>query len=88
MSNRFRRTAAGVGLALSLALTLVLVATPAAHAAAPGHAAAKTSGRAAHTASRPAGHGLLTTFWSYIVGNNPFGPKPTQGPTVDPNGIS
>jgi hypothetical protein len=84
MSNPFRRTAAGVGLALSLAL----LATPAAQAAAPGHTSAKTSGRATHTASRPAGRGLLTAFWSSIVGNNPFGPKPTQGPTVDPNGIS
>ncbi len=80
MSNPFRRTAAGVGFALSLAL----FATPAAHAA----AAARTSGHAVRTASRPAGPSLLTAFWSYIVGNNPFGPKPTQGPTVDPNGIS
>jgi hypothetical protein len=82
MSNPYRRTAAGVGLALSLAL----FATPAAQAAT--HAPAKTSGRATPTASRPAGHGLLTAFWSYVVGTNPFGPKPTQGPTVDPNGIS
>jgi hypothetical protein len=79
MSNSFRRTAAGVGLVLGLALS----ATPAAHAA-----NTRPSARVVRTASHPAGHGLLTALWSYVIGSNPFIPKPTQGPTVDPNGIS
>jgi len=82
MSNRFRRTAAGVGLALSLGL----FAAPAAQAGQAAHAS-KTSGRAVRTASHSAGHGLLAAVWSFIVGN-PQDPRPTQGPTVDPNGIS
>jgi hypothetical protein len=79
MSTQFRRTAAGFGLALSLAL----FATPAVHAVRPAQAPTR-----AVTAGHPAGRGLLSAMWSFLAGTNPFGPKPTQGPTVDPNGIS
>jgi hypothetical protein len=82
MSNQFRRTAVGVGLALSLMLS----AAPAVHAA--PAAPAKTSGHATRTAGRPAGPSLLGALWNFVVGGNPYIPRPTQGPTVDPNGIS
>jgi hypothetical protein len=82
MSNRVRHTALGVGLVLSLAT----FATPGAQAA---HiTSARNASHAARTASAPAGRGLLTALWSYLVGPNTHDPKPTQGPTVDPNGIS
>jgi hypothetical protein len=73
MSNRFRQTAAGVGLVLCLAL----FTPPAAQAA-----------TRRHTARAESHPSLLSALWSYIVGSNPYGPRPTQGPTVDPNGIS
>jgi hypothetical protein len=72
MSKRSRCTAAGVGLALSLALS----ATPAAQAV--------PSRVHRVVAARPS---LFTVLWSYLVGSNPYDPRPTQGPTVDPNGV-
>jgi len=71
MSKRTRRTAAGVSLALSLALF-----------AAPAVQAAPSRVHRA-VAARPS---LFAALWSYLVGGNPFDPRPTQGPTVDPNG--
>jgi hypothetical protein len=82
MSNRLRRTAAGFAFGLCLAL----FATPAVSAASAASAAHNTKPSA--RAPRPASHGLLTALWSHLVGTNPFDPRPTQGPTVDPNGRS
>jgi hypothetical protein len=75
MSKGFRRTAAGVG----LALTLALFATPATQAA---PSRARRAGRTVQAAPSPS---LFSVLWSYLVGGDP-GVHMTQGPTVDPNG--
>jgi hypothetical protein len=76
MIRHFRRTLTGVGLAFGLAL----LATPAAQATPlrPGHAA-RLHGATSWS--------LLHAVWSFFVGDPPTG-KPTQGPTVDPNGFA
>ncbi|HEV7516306.1 MAG TPA: hypothetical protein VGR07_08405 [Thermoanaerobaculia bacterium] len=77
MSNRFRCTAAGVGLALTLALsaTSAVQAVPAR-----GHYTVRAQ-------PATAGQSLLSIVWSYLVGGDPRVPHTSQGPTVDPNGV-
>ena len=76
MSKGFRRTAAGIG----LALTLALFATPAAQAA---PSRAHREARVVRATPSPS---LFSVLWSYLVGGAP-GVHTTQGPTVDPNGV-
>ena len=90
-SKSLRRAAAG----LSLAVCLSLIHVPAAHAK-----VGAAHGRGRHLQSQPAGHGLLTTLWNYVVtivtGTPPAGgtadpngkPLSDAGGTADPNGIS
>jgi hypothetical protein len=77
MTHRLRRTLTGVGIAVSL----TLLVTPAAQAA------RTTSGKATR-AVHSVPSGLFHAIWQFLVGDDPYGPKPTQGPTVDPNGFS
>jgi hypothetical protein len=75
-----------------LALCLSLFLSPALHAQAPKSGRARS--RQAQT--QPAGHGILSTLWSYIVttitGAPPSPLDPTSQPTsdlggaIDPNG--
>jgi hypothetical protein len=76
MNPRFRRTLTGVGLALSLTLLAAPVAqaTPAAR----GNAVRTVSGV----------QGFLHAIWSFLAGDDPYGPHTKQGPTVDPNGYT
>jgi hypothetical protein len=76
MSKGFRRTAAGVGLALTLALS----ATPAAQAV---PSRSHRGERAVRATPSPS---LFSALWSYLIGGDP-GAHTTQGPTVDPNGV-
>jgi hypothetical protein len=75
MIRRFRRTLTGVGLACGLAL----LATPVAQAT------PVRSVPVARTVHGASGWSLLHAVWSFLVGDPPGG-KPSQGPTVDPNG--
>ncbi|HZF13656.1 MAG TPA: hypothetical protein VFE33_33100 [Thermoanaerobaculia bacterium] len=79
MTQRLHRTFGGVVLAFGFTLlALPAVASPAARTAR-DHAPRAVS-------SAPNG-GLLHAIWQLVVGD-PNGVKPTQGPTVDPNGYS
>jgi hypothetical protein len=77
MIRSFRRTLTGVGLALGLAL----LAAPAAQAT------PLRSGPAARTVHSAPAWNLVHVVWSFLVGPPPS-QKPSQGPTVDPNGFS
>jgi len=82
MTPRFLRTLTGIGFACGLALLATTVqAAPAAGGARAAHAA-----RPAH--SVPSGGSLFHALWQFVVGDNPNSPKPSQGPTVDPNGYT
>jgi len=82
MTQRFLRTLTGIGFACSLAL----LATTAQASPAAGAARARHTARPAHSVA--SGGSLFHAIWQFVVGDNPFAPKPTQGPTVDPNGYS
>jgi hypothetical protein len=63
-----------------LVLSFALLVVPAAQAS-----------PASHSVSRTVHHGwgwnLLHALWQLSQGTDPFAPQPTQGPTVDPNGL-
>lgn len=75
MNQRFRRIVGGVG----LVTTLALFATPAAMAA-----PVKTGRQSVR--AQNAGWRFFVAVWQAAVGD-PTGGNPTQGPTVDPNGV-